>query len=254
MSSPSSPRYNRLVTPLNTGAWSRCPASAVGVAGNCRSGLTAYNVVHADERVLRWCLDLHQALAASVRSSEDDQVEFRTLSGDSLYASSIDTLEKWNIDDLSHQPGAENPKTVVLASLSRLIMLAGGHPDRAVGYATFDFRWAAPVRPTDDEATTLQLELNEVWLHPDRRGRGLGALIADAVCEVAVQHLQTLARAAGTLPDQHENVQIEVGADVRSRSGEAFVVLVGERLEESICRLPWHEGLVPNVTNVMARL
>jgi GNAT superfamily N-acetyltransferase len=82
------------------------------------------------------------------------------------------------------------------------------------------------------------LELDEIWLKPNYRGRGLGMVISSRVADLAVFSLKEV-EARARDQDIPVTLDIRVSGDVYSESGELFVHNVAESLELALGDEHW---------------
>jgi ribosomal protein S18 acetylase RimI-like enzyme len=108
----------------------------------------------------------------------------------------------------------DEERTPQLAAVGcyRLIVASGLKP---IGYCTF--------RVEISHWQDVEVDIDEVWLARDHRGKGIGQAMADKVADITNFTLQELDARALANSVKSLKLQVLVGGDVYSRSGESFV-------------------------------
>lgn len=145
------------------------------------------------------------------------------LSGNGLHAGrkTRSTLSDLALDD-------DGPMSAADVSY-RLIVTDALKP---IGYCTFCIqisRWQQ-----------AEVELDEVWLARDYRGKGIGQAMADKVADIAIFTLEELDARVRQNSKRPLKLEVHVGGDVYSRSGESFVTCTCDGLIAGVEVTDWH--------------
>jgi GNAT superfamily N-acetyltransferase len=109
----------------------------------------------------------------------------------------------------------------------RLVITDGEIP---VGFCTWVLQCQATADANSSDMSVV-VEIGEVWLASQYRGKGIGAVVADRVVGLLARALLEL---DGRLTGELVPVEIEVGADVYSESGADFVDRVARVAREQL--------------------
>jgi GNAT superfamily N-acetyltransferase len=106
----------------------------------------------------------------------------------------------------------------------------------AIGYCTFSIQFNAQASG-EMLRNAVELEIEEVWLAPSHRGQGIGRALGGQVTRLCAMALQEVGARLSRLTLDVVSVQLLVGADVYSYSGEKFICMVGETLHDELMTL-----------------
>ncbi|MFM0718239.1 GNAT family N-acetyltransferase [Paraburkholderia strydomiana] len=86
----------------------------------------------------------------------------------------------------------------------------------------------------------VEVDLDEVWLARDYRGKGIGQAMAEKVADIAILTLEELDARVGENSRRQLGLDVYVGGDVYSRSGESFVRCTCDALIAGTDFTDWH--------------
>ncbi len=86
----------------------------------------------------------------------------------------------------------------------------------------------------------VEVDLDEVWLARDYRGKGIGQVMAEKVADITIFTLEELDARVRENSRRKLDIEVLVGGDVYSRSGESFVRCACDALEAGSDVIDWH--------------
>ncbi|MFM0615003.1 hypothetical protein PQR37_13185 [Paraburkholderia nemoris] len=86
----------------------------------------------------------------------------------------------------------------------------------------------------------VEVDLDEVWLARDYRGKGIGLAMAEKVADITIFTLEELDARVRENSRRQLRLNVNVGGDVYSRSGESFVRCACDALEAGSDVIDWH--------------
>lgn len=203
------------------------PAATAGEAVlECVRGGRRYVVYcgHHENSSSHTAVRLLRTKLRDARDDDDASYEASPLSGHSLSAGDA----AWSSVTLGEDCGDDEFVAGCARFGYQLVAYSGRSP---VGYCTFVVRVEDG---SDEQAASIEIEILEIWVVTHHRGVGVGALLAEAVAQLAVAGLVELeirlSRAAGapTL------FSFAIGADIHSSSGAHFLRKTASFLREKI--------------------
>lgn len=166
-----------------------------------------------------WRTALGKLLKADTSWKDDEQ--YSRLAGNGLKALAHPELGRTSLDNSSDEyDPADSAGPPWRYSFTNLGVVLADEAEAPIGYATFELKWSASQDLADTQE--LEVEVDEVWLTPERRGEGLSALMAAAVVDGVWRHLALLEE---TWPSTRakQPFALVYSGEVYSSSGEAFV-------------------------------
>lgn len=108
-------------------------------------------------------------------------------------------------------------------TLPLVLVVADRAEGDAVGFVSFQIKWALCAEVADDEAVDLEIELGQAWIAPAFRGRGWGELAAIGIAFVTRAHVDQVQLTTRWPRGFQSALSVTVAADVYSRSGAAVL-------------------------------
>lgn len=93
----------------------------------------------------------------------------------------------------------------------------------AVGFVSFSLHWSVDALLVPEEASELEVKLDQAWIVAEYRGRGLGDLAAGAIADTVRLHVDQVEAATRWPKGYVAKLRIVVSADLYSTSGERFL-------------------------------
>ncbi|WP_422096311.1 hypothetical protein [Variovorax sp.] len=106
----------------------------------------------------------------------------------------------------------------------RLLMVVLERPrGPAVGFVSFSLHWSVDALLLPEEASELEVKLDQAWIAAEFRGRGWGVLAAGAIADTVRLHVDQVDETARWPKGSVAKLRIVVSADLYSTSGERFL-------------------------------
>ncbi len=182
----------------------------------------------------RSCPEL-QRWARQLRALHRKDKSFETDNGMSrISASPIDLKALRKIGTVVDFYGDEGHETdaikgdFAMMSTRMMAVVLDRWDGRPIGFVSFDLRWSVWASCGPYSAAELEVELDQAWITPAFRGRRWGELAAIAIAFTTRRQVDQL-RASAPWPAGFScPLNVTVGADIYSRSGEALLGCVAE--------------------------
>jgi hypothetical protein len=137
----------------------------------------------------------------------------------------FDDLDDAEDDPTVHTRFSNTPLGVVLTDSK----------NRAIGYIAFTLQWCAWARDASDNS--LEVHVGEAWISPNRRGEGLGRLMAGVVVDAMTRQIVLFEESWPHCEKSDEWVEtpfmLTFAGDVYSKAGEAFLSYCFDEYEEA---------------------
>lgn len=93
----------------------------------------------------------------------------------------------------------------------------------ALGFVSFSLHWSVDALLQPEEASELEVKLDQAWIVAEYRGRGWGDLAAGAIADTVRLHVDQVDETARWPKGYVAKLRILVSADLYSTSGERFL-------------------------------
>ena len=223
------PLFLRLLKPLPP----IYPDAVTETVPNSSYGRKKVGVVHlvtqSCGQLKSWARDL-RALHALDRTHETD-VEISPLSLKPLLAKNLPLVGREELERIGEQGLMVKTVRATMWACRTVTMIAvlldrpGG---AAVGFVSFALDWR--VGP-DGEDAELEIEPDQVWIAPEFRQRGWGCSLAYTVASAARMQLDQLDASTKWGGTESTPLEVLLGAEIYSTSGERFLRQCYEHLE-----------------------
>jgi len=189
-----------------------------------------YLATRPSRQLEKWASDIKRRHRLDKTFETDKGVS--SLSLDPLRRGDLRAVGRWNselIGELGIPVRTVRGEQTACVSYSFIALAVLRATEEAVGFVSFTVDWRMDSH--GDECADVEIEPDQAWIDPMYRRQQRGELMAFAIGQVVAHQFKDLDATTRWRPGSTVDVNVLILADIRSKSGEAFLKKCAEALD-----------------------